>query len=297
MDKQKYWQQRQKQLWSNLERSERALEADLAKYYTEQVEAIESKIASYYGKYGKDGVIEYRELLKSLSESEKAKLYRDFEGFVKQYPQYKHLAPIRNTIYKLDRLQGLEYNIRLELLKSGAVEAEKVTKHLSDNYKSAYLESAKAAGFKVDTVSAKALLNQDWTGYGNYSQRIWDNKDRLQNYLTHDLRNGIIRGDSYAKLTKQLRDRFSKRSNSDIKRLVTTEGTFIENQAMIKPFEESGQYDEFEFVAVSDSHTSDICRGLDWKTFKLSEKQVGVNFPPMHPNCRSTFAIVISSTS
>ena len=34
--------------------------------------------------------------------------------------------------------------------------------------------------------------------------------------------------------------------------------------------------------------TSDICRSLDGTVHKVSQAKVGVNFPPMHPNCRST---------
>lgn len=34
--------------------------------------------------------------------------------------------------------------------------------------------------------------------------------------------------------------------------------------------------------------TCKVCGGLDGKRFKLSEKQEGVNFPPVHPNCRCT---------
>ena len=34
--------------------------------------------------------------------------------------------------------------------------------------------------------------------------------------------------------------------------------------------------------------TCDVCGGLDGQLFKLSDKQPGVNFPPLHPNCRCT---------
>jgi uncharacterized protein with gpF-like domain len=42
-----------------------------------------------------------------------------------------------------------------------------------------------------------------------------------------------------------------------------------------------------------DSRTSEICRELNGKRFKLSEAEVGVNYPPMHPNCRSTTQLVL----
>lgn len=34
--------------------------------------------------------------------------------------------------------------------------------------------------------------------------------------------------------------------------------------------------------------TCETCGALDGKRFKLSDKRDGVNFPPLHPNCRCT---------
>lgn len=36
--------------------------------------------------------------------------------------------------------------------------------------------------------------------------------------------------------------------------------------------------------------TSDICRDLDHEVFNVSQAQAGVNYPPMHPRCRSATA-------
>ncbi|MCL2757214.1 MAG: minor capsid protein [Coriobacteriia bacterium] len=45
---------------------------------------------------------------------------------------------------------------------------------------------------------------------------------------------------------------------------------------------------EYEFLAVLDSRTCPLCGSLDGKIFKLSERMVGVNFPPIHEGCRCT---------
>lgn len=59
---QQYWNERQKQLWANLETSERALQSKLSKYYADEAKALEKEIGAYFSKYGKDNVIEYRNL-------------------------------------------------------------------------------------------------------------------------------------------------------------------------------------------------------------------------------------------
>ncbi len=41
-------------------------------------------------------------------------------------------------------------------------------------------------------------------------------------------------------------------------------------------------------IASIGERTCETCGALDGKRFKLSDKQDGVNFPPLHPNCRCT---------
>lgn len=51
--------------------------------------------------------------------------------------------------------------------------------------------------------------------------------------------------------------------------------------------------EEYKYEAVLDSATSEICRELHGKKFKISEAKPGKNYPPMHPWCRSTTMAVI----
>ena len=44
-------------------------------------------------------------------------------------------------------------------------------------------------------------------------------------------------------------------------------------------------------VAAAFFDTSDICRDLDHEVFSIKDAQAGVNYPPMHPRCRSTTAL------
>lgn len=51
-------------------------------------------------------------------------------------------------------------------------------------------------------------------------------------------------------------------------------------------YKEAG-IEKYLFLATLDLKTSEICRKLDLKSFSVSEAEVGVNLPPMHPFCRS----------
>ena len=50
---------------------------------------------------------------------------------------------------------------------------------------------------------------------------------------------------------------------------------------------------KYKFVAAIDNRTCDECHELHGKEFLVSEAKTGVNFPPIHPNCRSVTAPVI----
>ncbi len=48
------------------------------------------------------------------------------------------------------------------------------------------------------------------------------------------------------------------------------------------------EVEEYEILATLDSRTSEICQGKDGLHYKVDEIAVGVNYPPFHPNCRTT---------
>ena len=78
--------------------------------------------------------------------------------------------------------------------------------------------------------------------------------------------------------------------------IVRTETAHVAGAATAMSYKEAG-IDEYTYLATLDLKTSEICRSLDQKTFPLSEKQEGVNYPPMHPNCRSTTYFSITKNS
>ena len=64
------------------------------------------------------------------------------------------------------------------------------------------------------------------------------------------------------------------------------------NEATVNNYKENG-IKEYEFMAFLDKKTSPQCRELDGKVISISEYKAGLNFPPLHPNCRSCIVPVI----
>src|SRR5699024_6920965 len=119
------------------------------------------------------------------------------------------------------------------------------------------------------------------------ADRICNNKEKLLEQLKTTYRDGLVRGDNYRKMSLSIMDRFGVAYN-DAKRLVWTESSFVLNQAHIQPYIDLG-VEEYELNAMMDSRTSEICRELNGERFRFDEIEVGVNFPPLHPWCRTTF--------
>ncbi len=168
-----YWQERQAKNQS-MQKSEEELNESLKKYYATESEKLSQEIASYYGKYGVDNVNEYRKLLENLSDSERQLLFEDYDAFADKYPEYADLLPVRESIYKLNRAEGLKTSILLQQLEIGAIENSELQEHFE---KMASLFAESSANFLViDKNIARLEVGQAWFEETNFSSRIWPNR-------------------------------------------------------------------------------------------------------------------------
>ena len=69
--------------------------------------------------------------------------------------------------------------------------------------------------------------------------------------------------------------------------LVRTEPAYIHEMSTYDAYQEAG-IEKYRYLATLDRQTSKICQELDGKVFEIDKKEIRVNYPPMHPNCRST---------
>ncbi len=290
-----YWERRQQELDKALEKDEEKLKKRLSSYFDTEYRKLEKQIAAYYKQYGTDNVIQYRRLMEELPDEDKRLLIEQMDEFAKKYPKYAHLMPIRESIYKLNRLEGLQYSVQMQQLEIGAVENEQITEHLKRQAALNANAAAETMGFgknfySEDSELVKKIVNAKWCNGKDFSENIWGNIEKFANYLNTDIAQGLARGDSYERLTRQLRQRFGKVSRNDAYRLIYTEGTYVMNEARAAAFETDTE--EYVFRVQYDkprrSGWRDICDDLNGKVFKYSERKPGINFPPMHPWCHCT---------
>lgn len=291
-----YWTNRQEQLKKTAEKDEAKLKKRLSSFYDAEFKRLEKEIAAYYQQYGEDNVISYRTLLQSLSEEDRRLLMERMDEFVAKYPQYANLMPVRESIYKLDRLQGLQYSVYMTEAEIAGYTNEQMTGYLTKLSQKGVNYGMETLGFgknfySINSDVVKQFVDVPWCNGENFSTRIWNDTQKLAQYLNQDLAQGFARGDSYDKLVRNLRQRFGRVNRKDAYRLVYTEGTYVMAEATMQPFKDN--FEKYRLSPVLDGKTCPICRGLREQVFLISERQPGVNFPPIHPWCRCSWEIVV----
>lgn len=199
-------------------------------------------------------------------------------------PSYWYrINALKDTMAEVDTVMKLVYNNEL------AMSTEHYKKAANDSFlKNTYtLQQQTGYGYRVSTLppeTVSKLLKSKWSG-ANYSKRIWNNTTTLAGDLKTELLTSVLMGRTESETMKIFLNKFAVGANT-ARRLVRTESAYIYNQMDTEAYKESG-IEYYRFVATLDLKTSEVCKELDGKVFKTTDAQVGVNFPPMHPWCRS----------
>ncbi len=226
---------------------------------------------------------DYAELKRKLennpSSSAKKELLKKLDAPAYQ-ARINRLMELQN---KLDSLMRLEYNLEKE--KS----TDAYLKGIYDGYYRNVFNLSKGIGIaydfaEIDPTLVDLMLKSTWYDK-NYSKRIWENAQNLGNELKDQLMLGVIMGKTNKEMSKTLQDKFAAGA-SNCERLVRTEMAAFINSIDLVNFKDAGIEKEM-FIAVHDSRTSKICQRHDRSIINVQDAKIGVNVPPLHPNCRS----------
>lgn len=195
--------------------------------------------------------------------------------------------------YRQKLLNDLKNKIYDEYINLSQEEINVTTKHYKDvienTYKniSDYLGSIKTdASFSMlKTEAIQDLLSIKWLGE-NYSTRVWKNTNLLANKMTNILLDGLVTGKSISNMSEQI-NKVMKAGSFNCERLIRTETNFFQNRTSLKAYKDYG-IEKYEYLAKIDERTSPICNKLNGQIFDIDKAKVGINYPPMHPFCRST---------
>ena len=194
----------------------------------------------------------------------------------------------------MSRLEELKLGLKNITVHLGIKESEAyyqtLSKLYSDNYKKTNFDIDKFLGFSTgfEGLNYKQLnsaIHQRWLGM-NFSDRIWNNKGKLLDQINTTFLQGVAQGHNPRKIAESMAKNMGT-SYYNCERLARTECAHITGEATLQGYKDRGT-EQYKFDATLDDRTSDICQSLDGEVFDVKEAQAGVNYPPMHPNCRST---------
>lgn len=145
------------------------------------------------------------------------------------------------------------------------------------------------AEFKVDEVIKEtyaAPLESD-TFLELLDQESFDFVGRWEFNITEDakiaMRQAIREGQPLSSVISILDDKSKKAAMVSLERYARTKFTEVMNRARVEEFKDAKVVDGYQYSAVLDGRTTEICRGLHGKQFKKGTEPI----PPLHFNCRS----------
>lgn len=310
-----YWEKRalrDKKFATN--RTEDYIKNKLSKAYSEVSKELEEEIKALYEKLDKSKSLlaqsneklltstkasEIKELLNKLNE-EKEKLTNanlpkevsdTIEKNIKLIEESLKMKSKSGYITHLEMMQERVNSLALSVANENQINMyDYLAKEYTDDYFRGVFRVQQGMGFGKDFVSPnpKLIQNVIMRSYAgsSFSKRIWKDVNKLGSTLKDTLTKGFIRGDSIDTMTKRLLERVEV-SKSHAKMLIRTESARVCEEATKDAYKECG-IEQYIYLATLDRKTSLICQELDMKSFPLKDAKVGENYPPMHPNCRST---------
>lgn len=285
-----YWREREDAALKTYIKDEKEYDKEVKKIYQNQLNAIQTEINAFYGKYAKAEGITIAEAKKRVSqhdvkafESKAAKYVKDRDFSAKANEELR----LYNATMKINRLEMLKANIGLEMIAGH----DELDKFMAGILKGRTEEELKRqAGILGKTIvnNAKLVDSVVNASFKNatFSDRIWMHQGLLKNKLSSLLQSGMIQGKNPRVLARELKNAFNT-STYDAERLMRTELARVQTEAQKQSFKRNG-FTLYEFIA--NSGCCDICQEKDGKHFKVENMMPGENAAPMHPNCRCSAA-------
>ena len=297
-----YWEKRSTELMKRLEKGTENTINSLIKSYKQATKDINKEIRNIFKNYAKDTGLKKETLLKLLNKKETEQHYKNLldvidnyivDDGIKKKLLVKYNAPA--YAYRISRYEALQQNIDIQLKKLADIEQRITEIRYTDTIKEGYyhniydIQKGIGLGFnfaQIDTKTINLLLNENWIDNANFSQRIWNNSEKLCNYLRIQLTATSMSGKSINKIAKELSE-YMNVGLYNATRLVRTEVNHFANEAEMLSYEEL-DIEKYRYIATLDNRTCDHCADLDNKVFNVKDRKPGKNCPPIHSNDRCT---------
>ena len=233
-------------------------------------------------------------LIKSLEYAPDEQARQDILAYIRRDGLY-----VRAYAARKERYEAVKAVIYARIKKVAVKEIEKLSERLQAVYKESYYGVIDDAAKQFDVGINFAILNENainaavstkWHGK-QFSERVWDNTDRLATTAQNLVVKSFMSGEAWSKTADKLATTFQV-EKYNATRLVHTEASHIHAMADLKAYEDIGA-EQYRYLATLDYRTCERCQQWDNMVLPLSEAREGYNYPVLHPLCRCTTTIAV----
>lgn len=299
MKNEKYWKKRQEEKLSSILNDAQVASEYVSDIYSKASLYTQSKINGIFEKY-RDGHglsnADAKEMLDSLISDRD---YNQIKRILENNPKTKQRKELLKKLdtppyqYRIKRLENMQS--QLDKLMNEVYKVEKdvstdcyINSAFNAYYRNVYnLQKGMKVAYQFDMLDPElidSMLKSRWSGK-NYSNRIWDNTNALAESLKDEMLMGVLTNKTEKEMADTIMNKFTVGAYQ-ARRLIQTESAAMTAFADQQAFKDAGIEKEM-FIAVHDSRTSQICQHHDRSIVEIAKAKVGVNVPPLHPNCRS----------
>lgn len=300
MKNQDYWAKRKANLiYEQMDKAEKQADK-FDKVYKESKAYLDKQINKIFDKFQRDYGLSERDARHVLKNMKDQKDLNELRKVLEARPDDPNIQRLLADLdspayaYRMKRLERLSAD--LDSMRESIYHSEKSGSDtfysglMKDSYYKATFDLQQQTGLAysfsdLPETEIKRLQGLKWTGEA-YSDRIWSNTGALASSVKDELLVSLMTGRSVRDTSQAIAERFEVGQNK-ARRLVRTESAFFHNQMELLSYEDA-EITKYKFVAVLDKRTSYICLEHDNKIYDTDKAVPGVNYPPLHPWCRST---------
>lgn len=300
MKNEEYWAKRKANLiYEQMDKAERQADK-FDEIYKQSKAYLDKQINKVFDKFQRDYGLSERDARHVLKNMKDQKDLNELRKVLEARPNDPNIQRLLSDLdspayaYRMKRLERL--NDDLDRMRESIYRSEKkgsdafYSDLMKDSYYKATFDLQQQTGLaysfsSLPETEIKRLRGLKWTGEA-YSDRIWSNTGALASSVKDELLVSLMTGRSVRDTSQAIAERFGAGQNN-ARRLVRTESAFFHNQMELLSYEDA-EITKYRFIAVLDKRTSHICQEHDNKVYDTDKAVPGVNYPPLHPWCRST---------
>lgn len=273
---------------------------ELLEAYDEAADRIKGDIQRILVKFAEDNQLTVDQATQLLSGKEYSRWKKTISEYLKQIEaegeNSKMIIELNTLVSKsrISRKEQLLGEIDKEMSLLATRTNREIKKHLTNTFVKNYyrghyiIQKTIGIAFNVSTINhslVNKIIEYPWSTK-QFSRTIWDDIDKLTETLRKELASGFIDGSSIQKMVKRIDDAMEK-GKYVTTRLVRTESKFFAQQAQLTSYQKLG-IEEYYYKGAG----CPKCAALDNRKFRIDEAEVGINCPPMHPNCKCRIVAV-----